>query len=216
MGGDRWTLSAVLFKWMKNWPHHLVTWGFSQHSTAVELLVNMGEVWGRVNIWVLSKEKGMGRPPPYSLLSTFLNTPPSPSHVFVELHLIPTSLRHFTWNQVFQKTNMKANRMLLTSRNRRLMVPLQTSSLFSGTEALSWQLGSRGPLAAREAEGQDAQRPSLPGASGMLGRVQLYIPESVWPHNWARTGGGTSQSDDVTPAWRETRQHIPRTWLQLG
>lgn len=56
-------------------------------------------------------------------------------------------------------------------------MPLQTSSLFSGTEALSWQLGSRGPLAARKGAGQDAQRPSLPGASGMLGRVQLYIPE---------------------------------------
>lgn len=56
------------------------------------------------------------------------------------------------------------------------MVPLQTSSLL-GTEALSWQLGSRGPLAAWEAEGHDALRPSLPGASGTVGSVQLYIPE---------------------------------------
>ena len=57
------------------------------------------------------------------------------------------------------------------------MAPLQISSLFSGPEAHSWQLGSRGPLAAREATGQDAQRPSLPGASGIPGSVQLYIPE---------------------------------------
>ena len=57
------------------------------------------------------------------------------------------------------------------------MVPLQTSSLFSGPEALSWQLGSRGPLAALEAEGHDAQGPSLPGANGTAGSVQLYIPE---------------------------------------
>lgn len=177
----------------------------------------MGEVWVGSQHLSAFKGKRNGETPALLFTIYFLKHTSLPKPcILLRASSNSTSLRHFTWNQVFPKTNMKANRMLLTSREPRgswcLFKPLPSSRELRHS-AGSWEAGG---VAAREAAGQDLGVPSLPGASGMLGRVQLYIPGACDLTIGHAQGRYVTIWWCVTPAWRKTRQHIPRTWLQLG
>lgn len=95
--------------------------------------------------------------------------------------------------------------MPLSRSNSIFMFPLPPLFLFSGTEALGWQLGSRGTLVARtrEAAGNDAKHPTLPGAAGRRFRFRLYILQRAGDVTVEHLReGAASQFDDVKPISR--------------